>query len=89
VVRISPFLCNGPINAHSWQKKKIFSVVSVPRRRQSSLQELVEIKVQLWRVNQWATVAEESPLLSFVTRKRLVKTIQRNSHCGKLLPRND
>jgi hypothetical protein len=28
-----------------------------------------------------ATEAEESPLLRFVTRKRPVKTLQRNSHC--------
>jgi hypothetical protein len=28
-------------------------------------------------------------LLRFVTRKRLVKTLQRNSHCGELLPSKD
>jgi hypothetical protein len=36
-----------------------------------------------------ATEAEESPLLRFVTRKGLVKTLQRNSHCWELLPSND
>jgi hypothetical protein len=29
----------------------------------------VQLKVQLWNVNQQATEAEESPLLRFVTRK--------------------
>jgi hypothetical protein len=41
----------------------------------------VELTVQLWSVDQRATEAEESPLLRFVTKKRLVKTLQRNSHC--------
>jgi hypothetical protein len=36
-----------------------------------------------------ATEAEESPLLRFVTKKRLVKTLQRNSHSLELLPSND
>jgi hypothetical protein len=44
----------------------------------------VELRVHLWNVNQQATEAEESPLLRFVTRKRLVKTLQRNSHCGEI-----
>jgi hypothetical protein len=39
-------------------------------------------------VNQHTTEAEESPSLRFVTRKRLVKTLQRNSHCWELLPSN-
>jgi hypothetical protein len=47
------------------------------------------LRVQLWSVNQRATEAEESPLLRFVTKKRLVKTLQRNSHCGVLLPNKD
>jgi hypothetical protein len=38
----------------------------------------VELRVQLWSVNQQATEAEESPLLRFVTRKRLMQTSQRN-----------
>jgi hypothetical protein len=46
----------------------------------------VQLRVQLWSVNQQATEAEESPLLRSVTRKRLVKTLQRNSHCEELLP---
>jgi hypothetical protein len=41
----------------------------------------VELRVQLWNVNQRTTESEESPSLRFVTRKRLVKTMQRNSHC--------
>jgi hypothetical protein len=36
-----------------------------------------------------ATEAEESPSLRFVTRKRLVITLQMNSHCGELLPHKD
>jgi hypothetical protein len=39
-----------------------------------------ELRVHLWSVNQRATEAEESSLLRFVTRKRLVKTLQENSH---------
>jgi hypothetical protein len=38
----------------------------------------------VWRVNEPATEAEESPLLRFFTRKRIVKTLQRNSHCEEL-----
>jgi hypothetical protein len=45
----------------------------------------VQLRVQLWSVNQRATEAEESPLLRFVTRKRLMKTLQKNSHCGERL----
>jgi hypothetical protein len=41
----------------------------------------VQLRVELWSINQRATEAEESPLLRFVTRKRLVKTLQSNSHC--------
>jgi hypothetical protein len=41
-------------------------------------------EVQLWSVNQWPTEMEESPLLRFITRKHLVKTLQRNSHCGAI-----
>jgi hypothetical protein len=59
--------------------------------RQCSVQRVsaAQLRVQLWSVNQWATEAEESPLLRLATRKRLVKTLQRNSHCGELLPRKD
>jgi hypothetical protein len=49
----------------------------------------VQLRVQLCSVNQRATEAGESPLLRFVTRKRLVKTLQRNSHCGMRLPSKD
>jgi hypothetical protein len=42
----------------------------------------MQLRVQLWIVKQLATEAEESPSLRFVTRKRLVKTMQRSSHCG-------
>jgi hypothetical protein len=50
---------------------------------------IVEPRVQLWSVNQWTTEAEESPSLIFVTRKLLVKTLQRNIHCGELIPRKN
>jgi hypothetical protein len=49
----------------------------------------VQLRVQLWGVNQQATEVEVSPLLRFVTRKRLVKTWLRNSHWGELLPSKD
>jgi hypothetical protein len=50
---------------------------------------LVELRVQLWNVNQQATEAEGSPLLRFITRKHLVKTLQRNSHYGELSSSKD
>jgi hypothetical protein len=46
----------------------------------------LQLRVQLWSVNKQETEAEESPLLRFITRKCLVKTLRRNSHCGELLP---
>jgi hypothetical protein len=49
----------------------------------------VQLSVQLLSVNQRATEAEESQLLRFVTMKRPVKILQRNSHCGELLPSKD
>jgi hypothetical protein len=49
----------------------------------------VQLRVQLWSVNQQATEAEGSPLLRFITRKCLVKILQRNSHCEVLLPSKD
>jgi hypothetical protein len=66
--------------------KAVFSTGPVPRiylednRRYRS-----QLKVQLWNFNQRATEAEESPLLRFVTRRRVVKTRQRISQCGELL----
>jgi hypothetical protein len=39
----------------------------------------VEMRVQLWSENRRPTEAEKSPSLRFVARKRLVKTLQRNS----------
>jgi hypothetical protein len=44
------------------------------------------MKVQLWIVNQRATGVENFLLLRFDTRKRPIKTRQRNSSCGELLP---
>jgi hypothetical protein len=40
-------------------------------------------------VNRRATEDEESPLLRFATRKRVVRTLQRNSQCGEELPSKD
>jgi hypothetical protein len=47
---------------------------------------LSQLRVQLWSVKQ---PTAESPLLRVVTRKRLVKTRRKNSHCGELLPSKD
>jgi hypothetical protein len=51
--------------------------------------EKMALWLQMWSVNQRATDAEESPLLRFVTRKRLVKIFQRKGHCWELLRSND
>jgi hypothetical protein len=72
VVRICQLLGNG----------RVFREV-----RPESNEKRVELRVKLRSVNQRATGAEESPSLRFVTRKRLVKTLQMNSHFGELLPR--
>jgi hypothetical protein len=48
-----------------------------------------QLSLLLWIVNQRTMEAEESPLLRFVTRKRLVKTLHMNSHCEELLPSKD
>jgi hypothetical protein len=94
-----PLLGNGTINMHSWQQRDgVFRGVraegTVRRIKEYEKYRGVQrstkqLRVQLWSVNQRATEAEESPLLRFVTRKRLVKTLQRNSHCGELLPSKD
>jgi hypothetical protein len=65
----------------------VFSVWSLPRSYHEDNRRYKELSVQLWSINQRATEAEESALLRFVTRKLLVKTSQRNSPCGELLPR--
>jgi hypothetical protein len=49
----------------------------------------VKLRVQLWSVNQQATEAEQSWLLRFVTRKRLVKTLKGIAIVEELLPSND
>jgi hypothetical protein len=70
-------------------KRKRFSVGSVPRnckRAQSEVYRVqrsttqLRVRVQLWSVNQRPTEAEESPSVIFVTRKRLVKTLQMNNY---------
>jgi hypothetical protein len=48
-----------------------------------------ELSVALWSVNQRATEAEQFPLLRSSTRKRLMKTLQKNSQCVELLPGKD
>jgi hypothetical protein len=60
----------------------VFSAWSVPTNYLEDNWRYRQLRIQLWNVNQWATEAEETPLLRFVTRKRLVKTLQRHSHCG-------
>jgi hypothetical protein len=49
----------------------------------------VQLRVQVWSVDQRATEIEASALVRFITRTRVVKTLQRNSHYGELLPRKD
>jgi hypothetical protein len=85
-VRIYLMLGKRLINTHSRQQKTVFSVGSVPRSYIEDSRRYKQLSVQLWSVNQRATEAEESPSRRFVTRKRLVITLQRNSHCGELLP---
>jgi hypothetical protein len=60
----------------------------IMRESSSEAGSSVELSVQLWS-NRRATEAEKSSVLIFVTRKRLAKTLQRNSHCGELLPSKD
>jgi hypothetical protein len=48
-----------------------------------------QLGLELWSVNQRASEAEEFPLPGFVTRKRLVNTLQRTSHGGERLPSKD
>jgi hypothetical protein len=49
----------------------------------------VQLRARFWIVKQRARDAKEYVLLRFVTRKRLVKTLQRNSHYEELLPSID
>jgi hypothetical protein len=53
------------------------SAPSLYDNRQCSVQRVgaVQLRAQLWSVNQQAMEAEESLLLRFVTRKCLVKTL--------------
>jgi hypothetical protein len=82
-----PLLCNGWVNTPQQQKD---CFLRGPWREVTLITgATVQLRVQLWSVNQRATEAEESPLLRFVTRKRLVKTLQSNIHCGELLSRKD
>jgi hypothetical protein len=70
----------------------VFSVRSDPsvyNEKPRTIDGSIELRVQLWSVNQRATEAEESPLLRFVTRKRLAKTLQRNNNFGDLLSTKD
>jgi hypothetical protein len=43
----------------------------------------LQLRVQLWSVNQQAMEAEESPLLRFVTKKCVVKTFAEEWQLGK------
>jgi hypothetical protein len=87
-----PLLCNGPVNTPLQHRGAVFSAWSMPRYylednwRYSS----VEGSGAEYQPagNVMTTEAEESPLLRFVTRKCLVKTLQRNSHCWELLLSN-
>jgi hypothetical protein len=71
-------LCSAKISEKRWQLADDRGAQFESVEKVSALQ----LRVELWNVNHRATEAEESPFLRFVTRKRLVKTLQRNSHCG-------
>jgi hypothetical protein len=82
VVRMYPFIDNGPVNKQDGVfRGAILKTVDAKSNR--------ELRAQLWSVNQRVTEAEESPLLRFVTRKLVVKTRQRNCHCGEMLQSKD
>jgi hypothetical protein len=74
----------GPLRDYMTRPTEFISASAVQLRPFSG-----GVEGSLWSVNQRATEAEESPLLRFVTRKRLVKTLQRNSHCRELLLSKD
>jgi hypothetical protein len=78
-------------NAWSFEVSENVCTVAIWLDRPCSVQRVspVQLRVRLWSVNQRATEAEESPSPRFVTRKRLVKILQRNSHCGERLPNKD
>jgi hypothetical protein len=67
-----------------WGPRKV-----VKRELSSEAGSSVKFSVQLWSDKSRETEAEEFPLLRFVTRKRLAKTLQRNSHCRELLASKD
>jgi hypothetical protein len=69
--------------------ESLFSAWSCQGVTSKTIGGIRQLRAQLWRANQRQTVAEESPLLRFVTRKYLVKPLQRNSHFRELLPSND
>jgi hypothetical protein len=71
---------------HATTIETVFSAWSVAR---SYPEDNRRYKADEGSVVERATEAEKSPLLTFVTRKRLVKTLQMNSLCGELLPHKD
>jgi hypothetical protein len=83
-----PLLCNCSVKTFQQQR---LCFLSGPCRGfiLKTIDGIRQLSVQLRSVNQRATEAEECPLLRFVTRKRLVKTRQRDNHCGELLLSND
>jgi hypothetical protein len=76
-----PLLCNGTVKTLLQQQRVCVFCVVCAEEFFKIIGATVKLRIQLWSVNQRTTEAEESPLLRFFTRKRLVKTLQRNSHC--------
>jgi hypothetical protein len=75
-----PLLCNGTVNTLQQQR---LCFLRGPCRGfvLKTTGATMQLRVRLLSVNQRATEAEESPLFRFVPKKRLVITLQRNSHC--------
>jgi hypothetical protein len=85
-------LDNGGVNRFYIQYRLCFpwcTCTVVIRESSSEAGSSVELRLHLWTVNQRTTEAEEPPLLRIVTRKYLVKTLQRKSHFWELLPSKD
>jgi hypothetical protein len=74
---------------HASEIEAVFSVWSMPRSCLEDNWRYSGTEGSIVGVNQRATEAEESPLLRFVIRKRLVRAQHRNSHCGERLPSKD
>jgi hypothetical protein len=75
-----PLLCNVAVNTPQQSRDCVFSSWCVPRRYLEDNSRYEAVGDSVVRVNQRAMEAEEYPLLRFITRKRVVKILQNNSH---------